>query len=297
MKILYIGVHTPEIWRSEIWIANAFKDCGHEVIKYDYKSKRKVFKTWKKIGMELSNLEKSTQPDIIFLQRGKKMSPKTFNLLKAPIFFWSTEPIKLKSDVDKLLHSNIFKWVFVHSYSCMEQVKIKFPHLIIKSSVIHNACPKSLINKDPIKTKFAIFNRNLSNRRKNWLKPSEGEVEIINGKFGEEYYNDLRNSAISVNIHFSDKNIDDFETGIFEAMANGCAIISEKLNSKTLEDLDLDDVIYQVEKPDALYNALREFKLNSKLLKKYQTKSQQSIENHTWHSRVNSFTKKFNEFI
>ena len=80
-------------------------------------------------------------------------------------------------------------------------------------------------------------------------------------------------------------------------MASGCAIISEKLNSKTLKDLKLDDVIYQVENPEALYNALREFKSNSKLLKKYQKKSQQSIENHTWHARVNSFTKKFNEFI
>ena len=297
MKILYIGVHTPEIWRSEFWISNAFENLGHEVIKYDYKSNRKDFKTWKKIATELSNLEQSTQPDIIFLQRGKKISPKTFNLLKTPLFFWSTEPIKLKNDVNKLLHSNIFKWVFVHSYSCMEEIKHKFPHLIIKSSVIHNACPKSLINQDPIKTRFAIFNRNLSNRRKDWLKPSEDVLEVINGRFGEEYYNDLRNSAISINIHFSDKNIDDFETGIFEGMASGCAIISEKLNSKTLDDLNLQDVIYQVENPEALYIALKVLKSNPKLLKKYQIKSQRAIENHTWHSRVNTFTKKFNEFI
>ena len=297
MKILYIGVHSLETWRTESWISKAFEDFEHEVIKYDYKSNRKEFKTWNKIGMELSKLEKSTQPDIIFLQRGKKIPPKTFNLLSTPIFFWSTEPIKLKSDVDKLLHSNIFKWVFVHSYSCMEQIKIKFPHLILKSSIIHNACPKPLIHQNPIKTRFAIFNRNLSNRRKDWLKPSEEVLEVINGKFGDEYYNDLRNSDISVNIHFSDKNIDDFETGIFEGMASGCAIISEKLNSRTLKDLKLDDVIYQVEKPEALYNALREFKSNPKLLKKYQIKSQLAIENHTWHSRINSFTKKFNEFI
>ena len=87
MKILYIGVHTPEIWRSEYWISMAFKELRHDVIKYDYKSNRKKFKSWKKIGEELSNIEKSTNPDIIFLQRGKKMSPKAIDLLKKPIFF------------------------------------------------------------------------------------------------------------------------------------------------------------------------------------------------------------------
>ena len=90
---------------------------------------------------------------------------------------------------------------------------------------------------------------------------------------------------------------DDFETGIFEGMASGCAIISEKLNSITLKELNLSDVIYQVDNPESLYIALKEFKSNPMLLKEYQTKSQLAIEKHTWHSRINSFTKKFNEFV
>ena len=60
MKILYIGVHTNEIWRSEFSISKAFKDLGHEVIEYDYKSNRKKFKPWRQIGKELSYLEKNT---------------------------------------------------------------------------------------------------------------------------------------------------------------------------------------------------------------------------------------------
>ena len=74
----------------------------------------------------------------------------------------------------------------------------------------------------------------------------------MKGKFGDEYFNDLKRAHISVNIHYSDKNIDDFETGIFEAMASGCAIISERLNHQTLIDLEMTDAIIQVDSPREL---------------------------------------------
>ena len=105
MKILYIGVHTGETWRSEFWLTKAFNDLGHKVISYDYKSNRKRIKSWKTIGREIVALEKHTQPDVILLQRGKKMSVSAINELTRPICFWSTEPIQLKTDVDKLLRS------------------------------------------------------------------------------------------------------------------------------------------------------------------------------------------------
>ena len=31
--------------------------------------------------------------DLVFLQRGEKLSPKLFNEIQIPIIFWSTEPI------------------------------------------------------------------------------------------------------------------------------------------------------------------------------------------------------------
>ena len=154
MKILYIGVHSHTGWGAEYWLSKAFINLGHKVIEYDYKSNRKKFKTWRKIGKELSYLEKNTQPDIIFLQRGRKMSPTAFNLLESPIIYWSTEPIKLKNDADKLLYSNKFEWVFVHSYSCLDRIKSEFPHLVKKCSVMHNACPKDIINYDTEKSEF-----------------------------------------------------------------------------------------------------------------------------------------------
>ena len=297
MKILYIGVHTKEEWRSEFWITKAFINAGHEIIKYDYKTNRKRLKTWKKIGLEIQKLEVEEKPAIIFLQRGKKIPSKAFRYVKKPIFFWSTEPINLKNDVDQLLKSKIFKWVFVHTYSCLERIKNEFPHLEEHSSVMHNACPKEYVKIPKNKTTFCIFNRNLSIRRKNWLEPSIKIIKIINGKFGSDYYKDLQNSNIAINIHFSDKNVDDFETGIFEAMASGCVIISERLNSKTLADLKLKDVIIQVESPKELVSTLQSLKSNPQLVNSFQVKSQNAIKKHTWDNRVDLFVKKFNEYI
>ena len=77
---------------------------------------------------------------------------------------------------------------------------------------------------------FSIFNRNLSWRRRFWLLPSRKRVNIIKGRYGNDYYNDLRSAEIAINIHYSRKNLDDFESGIFEAMASGCLVVSEKLN-------------------------------------------------------------------
>ena len=297
MKILYIGVHTQETWRAEFWLSNAFINLGHTVIEYDYKSNRKKFKPWTTIGKEISQIENKMQPDIILLQRGKSMSMEVIKKLTKPIFFWSTEPIKLKTDVDKLLKSNIYKWVFVHSYSCLERIKSEFSQLIDKCSVMHNACPKDIINFHSVKPLFAIFNRNLSNRRKKWLKPSEKHINIIQGKFGNDYFDDLRRAQISVNIHYSEKNLDDFETGIFEAMASGCAIVSERLNDQTLIDLEMTDAIIQVDSPKGLKEKLELLYLNHNMITDYMKKSNNVIKQNTWNDRAGLFIDKFKDYI
>ena len=297
MKILYIGVHSNESWRSEYWLSRAFKELGNDIKNYNYSSNRKKIKSWNKINKELRELEIKFNPDIIFLQRGKNIPKKVVSGFNVPIIFWSTEPLNLKSDADKLLKADIFSWVFVHSYSCLNRIKTEFPHLINISSIIHNACPKDMIKLNDSKSIFAIFNRNLSKRREKWLNPSNKLVTIINGKFGDEYFDDLRQSKIAINIHYSDRNLDDFETGIFEAMACGCAVISEKLNSQTLVDLGIEDAILQVHYPFELRDKIQMLKNDENLLRTYQQKSLKAIQQNTWYDRAEEFIKKFDEFI
>ena len=292
MKILYIGVHSHEGWGAEYWLTQAFSDLHIDVETIDYRVERKL-----KSDSELKKIvhQKCKDCDLVFLQRGDQLSPNIFYNITIPIIFWSTEPLQLKTDVDTLLQSDIFTWVFVHSYSCMDRIRCDFAHFNDKSSVMHNAAPTKIINFNNEKNIFAIFNRNLSWRRRTWLWTSGKMITRINGRYGEDYFNDLKASQIAVNIHYSRKNLDDFESGIFEAMASGCAVISERLNHQTLIDLEMTDAIIQVDSPKELKEKLKLLKSNPETISSYLDKSKLAIQKNTWQIRAQKMYKKFQE--
>lgn len=293
MKILYIAVHSHVGWGAEHWLNKAFNEYNIQTVLLDFRKEQKLNN-----DSELETLitNKSKDCDLIFLQRADNLIPKLFQHIKIPIVFWSTEPIKLKNDVDPLLESNIFSWVFVHSYSCINRIQNDFPHLVNCTSIMHNAAPKEKIYLASNKSIFSIFNRNLSWRRKFWLFPSKKIIKIIKGRFGDEYYNDLRDSLIAINIHYSSKNLDDFESGIFEAMASGCIVISESLDKQSLIDLGMEKAIIQVNSPSELKQQLLYLKDNPSIIKKYQKESEIAIAKNTWHTRAQTMKNKFKEF-
>ena len=291
-KILYIGVHSHLEWGAEFWLVKAFKDIN---LMYDLLDYRKDFQNlnYNQINSLISS--KSKECDLIFLQRGDNLSAQIFNNINIPIVFWSTEPIQLKNDVDRLLNSNIFSWVYVHSYSCLERITNEFPHLNSKTSIMHNAAPKEKIKFSDKKNVFSIFNRSLSLRRRFWLFPSRKIINIVKGVYGNEYFRYLRSAKIAINIHYSKKNLDDFESGIFEAMASGCLVISERLNKQTLMDLDMEKAIIQVNTPVELYKKLKLFKDNPDLIQSYQLENNNAINKNTWHDRAKMMQIKFKE--
>ena len=177
----------------------------------------------------------------------------------------------------------------------MDRVKNEFQYLQPISSVMHNATPKEKIKFTNQKRNFSIFNRSLSFRRKVWLLLSKNNVKIIHGRFGDDYFNDLRDSQISINIHYSKKNLDDFESGIFEAMASGCVVFSVVLNSKTMIDLDMNKAIIQVHSPWELYRKLKKIKKNPKIIYPYLIESKKVIKKNTWHERAKIMKNKFEE--
>ena len=198
MKILYIAVHSHVGWGAEYWLNKAFNDYNIQTELLDYRKESKN-------NHDLSKLitNKSKYCDLIFLQRGNNLVPEIFHNVKIPIIFWSTEPIKRNNDVDSLLKSDIFSWVYLHLYSCKERINNEFDHLKNISSVMHNAAPKEKLNFSSEKNIFAIFNRNLSLRRKYWLWSSRKFVIKVKGRFGDEYFKDLQKSKIAINIHYS----------------------------------------------------------------------------------------------
>jgi len=291
-KILYIGVHSHVNWGAEYWLSKAFDDLNIKCELLDY---RKEFNKLSNKQINTIINSRSKECDLIFLQRGDYLFPQIFNNINIPLVFWSTEPIQLKNDVDQLLNGSIFSWVFVHSYSCLERVRNKFPHLIQITSVMHNAAPKEMIEFNNDKTCFAVFNRNQSLRRRLWLWPSSKMITRISGRYGDDYFNDLKKSQIAINIHFSNKNLDDFESGIFEAMASGCVIISERLFEQTVTDLAMTGAIIQVDSPSELKEKLKLLKSKPKILTEYIENSKVAIRNNTWHERAFEMQKKFQE--
>ena len=298
MKILYIAVHNYENeseWRTESFVSKAFTKHAIQFNKLDY---RTILKSSNESELKKQINESVKDCELIFLQRGEGVYPEVFSDINIPIIFWSSEPINRNKDVDKLLKSNIFSWVYVHTHSCLERIKNDFSHLIEKSSVLHNAVGEEKINLENNDRKlFSIFNRSVSLRRKYWLFYSRNLVKIIKGRYGKLYYEDLRNADISINIHYSGKSIDDFDTGIFEAMACGCVIVSEKLPSQTVKDLGMEDAIIEVESPKDLKEKLIYLKNNPESLKQYKAKIKDVINKNTWLERTESIKSKFEEIL
>ncbi len=300
MKILYIGVHSHTGWGAEYWLTDAFKRGGHKVISFDYRRRRKQLWPWSWIARSVERVEKQNRPDIILLQRAEKMPPTVLRPWSAPVVFWSTEPIRLKNDVDQLLAAGRFGWVYVHSHGCYDRIKAEFPRLLDHCSVLHNACPRSIIEPAAVKRsrdRFAVFNRRLSPRRRHWLQSAGELVTLIQGKFGEPYFNDLATADVAVNIHYSDKNTDDFETGIFEAMAKGCVVISERLHPQTVAELGMEGALLQVDSPPELARMLTKIKNDEPLRARLRSNAAIAIRRNTWDNRARQLLEKFETLL
>ena len=120
-------------------------------------------------------------------------------------------------------------------------------------------------------------------------------ITRMSGRYGEEYFNDLKKTNLAVNIHYSTNNLDDFESGIFEAMASGCVVISERLYEQTLKDLEMKDAIIQVDSPKNLKEKLKLLKSNPEAISSYLDKSKLAIQKNTWHDRAQAMYNKFQE--
>lgn len=297
MKILYIACHSHIGWGAEYWVNRSFQDAGVETVLYDYKTARKSLKPWWLIALEVKALVKKTTPDLIFVQRARYMPAYVLNSIQVPKVLWSTEPLQLKSCVDKLLKTDMFDWVFLHSYSCLERVEKEFSHLTNKCSIIHNGASGDIIDESCVKEQFAIFNRTLSDRRREWLSPSEDMIQFVSGRYGDDYFTDLAKSSVAPNVHFSDENVDDFESGIFEAMAKGCVVVSETLNPQTVNDLNMNGAYIEVDSPEMMKEKLLELQKSPELVAQYRQKSLDAIKSNTWAARTKLFIDMFKNIV
>ena len=80
-------------------------------------------------------------------------------------------------------------------------------------------------------------------------------------------------------------------------MACGCVVISEKLYSKTIADLNMNDAIIQVNSRRELNLKLKSLKNNPKIISDFQCRSEAAIKENTRFHRVKIFKDKFEEIL
>jgi len=263
MKILYVAVHRHKGWGAEHWLSRAFERLGCEVVRFDYRQKRRQLVPWWLIKKQLAKVEADFKPDVVLIQRAEKMPAAVVRALATPSVFWSTEQLVRRRDVDQLLsEKDLFRWVYVHTYTCVNYVAEHFSHLSEQTSVMHNATGVETLTSNENRPRLAIFNRNVSDRRREWLDVCNDLVEVVEGRFGQGYFDDLSESRIALNIHFSGQSLDDFETGIYEALACGCAVITERLHPKTVDDLQMQNAVIQVDTAEEMRAAIVELESN-----------------------------------
>ena len=279
-------------------MANAFERAGHTVGRFDYRARRKKFKPWWLMRHELFGLADAFDPDIVLIQRGEKIPAALTNIFKVPVVFWSTQPLSRRRDVDKLLSKQAtLSWVYLHTYTCMKVVEKEFPELLPRCSVMHNA--GAIENKpgDAPRSRFAVFNRNVSDRRAKWLREVEDLVDVVDRSHGEPYFADLQTSKISVNIHFADESIDDFETGIFEALSCGCVVITEKLDPRSVADMGMQDALIQVETPAQMRTELLALQNDEPRMQELRQRGREAMVANRWDSRAAQMLEKFSSLL
>ena len=279
-------------------MANAFERAGHTVGRFDYRARRNKFKPWSLIKRELLGINEAFRPDVVLIQRAEYMPASFTKIFDVPVVFWSTAPLNHKRDVDKLLSIDAsLAWVYLHSYTCKRIVEKDFPHLLQRCSIMHNAGAIENDAGNGQRSRFAVFNREISPRRERWLRKISDIVDVRSERYGNGYFSDLRNSQISINIHFDEHSVDEFETGIFEALASGCMVVSETLNPRTVADIGMEDALIQVNSPQQMRRVLLSLKNDPEDVKDYQKRGMDAMVWNRWDARVAQMVEKFSALL
>lgn len=162
---------------------------------------------------------------------------------------------------------------------------------------MHNAGAIENNPGEASRDRFAIFNRNVSPRRQQWLSELGGLVDVKSGVYGDLYFKDLRESLISVNIHFAQESVDDFETGIFEALASGCVVVTETLNARTVADMGMEDAVIQVSSAQEMREQLVQLKQDPERIAKYQKSGMRAMLANRWDARAVLMLDKFADLV
>lgn len=226
MKIFYISVIEQNAgWGAEYFVNQGFKANGHSTYCLDYRKHRKH------LAQEF--LKDASDFDVLFLQRGDYFPIQLLKAVNRPKFLWASELVSRNRDQDRLLKSNLFEHVFVHSQKCKE--------IVINKKWIEPNRISVLINGFDINTQYKILNGkkdidilhigNILPRRRLWLDKLKEEYTIVAGNaYGRDMTELINRAKIVLNVHAEEYL--DTETRVFEVLGCGSFLLSEKLSAE-----------------------------------------------------------------
>ena len=99
MKILYINVIEQNAdWGAETFLNKGIESLGHVTTNLDYRKHRRSLAI---------KLNKISDFDVLFLQRGDRFPLHLLKICNRPKFFWATELVSRNRDQDILLKSKV----------------------------------------------------------------------------------------------------------------------------------------------------------------------------------------------
>jgi glycosyltransferase involved in cell wall biosynthesis len=226
MKILYISaIETNSGWGAEFFVNRGFQQLGVETICIDYIKHRN----------HLASLIEKVAPDIDFvlLQRADGFPEWLLHVFSCPIIYWASELVSRNREQDVFFRSKVIDHFLVHSDRCKQLLTTKNILPAEKITVFINGFDPDIHKRIAVNKDIPVcFVGQLLPRRVQILEQIQQVILVtIKQVFAKDMVTVFNQSKIVLNIHGTD-NLDT-ETRIFEALACGSFVVTEKLSSES----------------------------------------------------------------
>ncbi len=290
LVILHIAVHELNVgWGAETFLAAAFEERGHRVIRLDYRAHR----------TELPYLlAKATaeQPDIVFLQRGEGFPWHLMERFQAPKVYFATEGA-WNLDQKQLLTSGAFDAYVAASRNTFEfmthdcHVPPAQAHHI--PSGFDPETYKPLDLEKPYSA-ISVCNWNFRRRKAFWHLAGIRHRRRFAGIYGAGCNHLVNQSRVVTNIHRT--HVLDTETRLFELLPTTSAIVSEICDAPGLFD---QSGIYWFPQGDwwTMRRLTQQLLENEDLRQASVRQNNEIAAQHTWLSRANSLINLFHHLL
>ena len=229
MRLVYIAVHELNAgWGAESFLARAFEGLGHEVIRIDYRARRRELP-------QLLEAAARRAPDAVLLQRGEGVDPECLSGFDAPKIYYATERAAVPEQ-QHLLRSSVFDAAVAASRCTFAHMQTECGVPAARAHWIPSGFdPETYHARDTTKQYNVVAVCGINRRRRQAFRALGWRIRrkrLLSGVTGADCNALVNQSRVALNIHVSDGM--DTETRLFELLPTRAAIVSEECDAPEL---------------------------------------------------------------